>query len=72
MSKFCKYCGAPRVRNAKFCNKCGAVLAGKSSGKKKLYAAVISFVLVLALVLTAFWKPGFFYMLKGDKLSGEQ
>ena len=71
MSKFCKYCGAPRVRNAKFCNKCGAVLAGKSSGKKKLYAAVISFVLVLALVLTAFWKPGFFYMLKGDKLSGE-
>ena len=72
--KYCKYCGGELHTDAVFCKYCGGQQSTrqgrKKSGKKKLITAVIAFVLVAALVITTFWRPGFLWKYINRNVAG--
>ena len=66
MTRFCKYCGNQISAKARFCKHCGGFV-GKSRelGRKRLLiSSSVALFMVAVLVITAFWKPGFFWRIK--------
>ena len=66
--KYCKYFGQQIHTDAVFCKYCGCEQSmrqvKKGSKKKKLIMSAVAIVLVAALAVTTFWKPGFFWKFK--------
>ena len=63
--RYCKYCGNVVQDEAIFCRCCGRNLEKpKKNARRKIIMIVISLVLVAAILITTFWKPGFYWKIK--------